>query len=161
MKIRPQTFFSLLVVLFFGLLVWEARDWQIQARLYPWVVGFPMLVLAAVHLVMDLKGREKKSVPGETPVDFQLTTEIDPVLVKWRTINVFSWIFGFMAGIWLLGFSITIPVVVFLYLKVQSHEGWAMSLVLTSAAWLIFWGLFERALRLPLPEGKIFLWLGL
>jgi hypothetical protein len=36
-----------------------------------------------------------------------------------------------------------------------------MSLVLTSAAWLIFWGLFERALRLPLPEGKIFLWLGL
>ncbi len=78
MKIRPQTFFSLLVALFFGLLVWEAKEWRIQARLFPWVVGFPMLVLAAVHLVMDLRGIEKKSVPGDTPVDFQLTTGLIP-----------------------------------------------------------------------------------
>jgi hypothetical protein len=159
-KIRPQTVFSLLVFLFFAFWVWEAREWRIQARLYPWVIGFPMLVLAAVHLIMDFKGAEKKTASGDTPVDFQLTKSIDPVLAKWRTINAFSWIFGFLAGIWLLGFSITIPAIVFLYIKVQSREAWGISLLLTSAAWLIFWGLFDRMLHLPLPEGKIFLWLG-
>jgi hypothetical protein len=161
MKIKPQTFFNLLVLVFFAIFVWQAKEWRIQARLFPWVIGVPMLVLAAIHFVMDLRGQARKIAPGDTPVDFQFAKDIDPVSARWRTINMFSWIVGFLAGIWLIGFTVTIPVVVFLYLKVQSREPWALSLVLTGIAFLVFWGLFDQMLHLPLPEGKIFTWLGL
>tara|TARA_B100000315_G_scaffold214807_1_gene213602 strand:- start:170 stop:655 length:486 start_codon:yes stop_codon:yes gene_type:complete len=161
MKFKPEMLFSFVVILFFAYLVWEAKDWRPQARLYPWVVGVPMLLLAVGNLVTELRGGAKEKSSEATPVDFEFSKGIDPVLVRQRTINIFSWIFGFYVGVWLVGFSITIPLMVLLYLKVQTHEGWVISLVLTSAAWLVFWGLFERTLHLPLPEGQIILWLGL
>ena len=38
--------FSLMLVFVFGFAVYEARGWQLYARLLPWVLGFPMLALA-------------------------------------------------------------------------------------------------------------------
>ena len=161
MKIRPQIIFSLLLVFFFALFVYEARGWRLQARLYPWAIGIPMLFLALAQLVLDLKGIGPKKTQDAAPVDFQFTQGIDPTLARRRTINIFSWIFGFLAGIWLLGYSLTVPLLVFLYLKVQSREGWVLSVVLTASAWLFFWGLFDRLLHLPFPEGQLLTWLGL
>ncbi|MFQ5539682.1 MAG: tripartite tricarboxylate transporter TctB family protein [Candidatus Binatia bacterium] len=162
MKVQPRAIFGLLVLLFFVFLVWEAREWRPQARLYPWVIGFPMVVLAVLHLAKELRGKigQKKGSEQGTPVDFQFTKGIDPVTARRRTINIFCWIVGSVAGLWLVGFSITIPLLCFLYLKVHSGEGWPMTIVLTGVAWLVFWGLFDRFLRLPFPEGKIFLWMG-
>ncbi len=161
MKIRAQVIFVLLLVIFFALFVYEARGWRLQARLYPWVIGIPMVVLALLQLLLDLKGIAPKKSQDDTPVDFQFTQNIDPALARARRINIFSWIFGFLAGIWLLGFSITVPLLVFLYLKVQSREGWTLSIALTAAAWLVFWGLFDWLLRLPFPDGQLLIWLGL
>ena len=168
MRIRPQTVFSFLVLLFFAVVIWAAKDWPVKAQLYPWVIGIPMLVLAAFHLVTDLRSNAGKSAspdtpaepPDSTPADIQFTTEIDPAIARRRTVQIFSWIFGFLLACWLLGLSVTIPPFVFLYLKVKSGEGWPLSLVLTGAVWLLFWGLFDRLLRLPFPEGQLYLWLG-
>jgi len=160
-KVRPQTIFSFLVLVFFVLVLWGAKDWPVKAQLYPWVVGVPMVLLAAFNLFMDLKGGNQKSALETTPADFQFTKGIDPVLARWRTVNIFAWILGFVLGIWLVGFFVTVPLFFFLYLKVQSREGWTLSLVLTGAAWFMSWGLFDQLLHLPLPEGQIFFWLGL
>ena len=169
MRIRPQTVFSFLVLLFFAVVIWAAKDWPVKAQLYPWVIGIPMLVLAAFHLVTDLRSSAGKNAspatPAEpsdsTPADIQFTREVDPVVARRRTVHIFSWIFGFLLACWLLGLSVTIPPFVFLYLKVKSGEGWTLFLVLTGAVWLLFWGLFDRLLRLPFPEGQLYLWLGL
>jgi len=162
MKLRPQLLFDLLIIIFFVVFVYEAIDWRLQARLYPWAVGIPMLVLSVVHMIWELKGKNKpSSQPSAAPVDFQFTRGTDPALARRRAINIFSWIFGFFAGIWLFGFKITIPAFVFLYLKVQSGERWGLSLLLTGAAWFMFWGLFDWLLHLPFPEGQLFVWLGL
>ena len=161
MKIRPQVIFSLGVFIFFVVFVYQAREWRLQARLYPWVIGIPMLVLALVQLVADLKGETKSKPSDSAPVDFQFGQVMDSTVACRRTINIFSWILGFLVGIWLLGFSLAIPAMVFLYLKVQSGEKWILSLLLTGAAWVFFWGLFDWLLRLPFPEAQLFVWLGL
>ena len=161
MKVRPQTIFSCLVLVFFVFFIWEAKDWPMKAQLYPWVVGVPMLALAVFHFITELKGGQQKRATGTTPSDFQFTKGIDPKLTKWRTISIFSWIFGFLLGTWLLGFFVSIPVFFFLYLKVRSREGWTLSLILTAVALFIAWGLFDQLLHLPLPEGQIYFWLGL
>lgn len=161
MKFRPQTIFSLVVLIFFVVFVYQAREWRLQARLYPWAIGIPMLILAAVQLFFDLTGREKIKEKSDAPVDFQFGQAMDSAVARRRTLTIFSWIIGFFIGIWLLGFPVAIPVMVFFYLKVQSGEKWWLSLVLTGAAWFVFWGLFDRLLRLPFPDGQLLIWLGL
>lgn len=162
MKFRLPLLFDLLIIIFFVIFVYEARDWRLQARLYPWAIGIPMLALALIHIIWELKGGKKPSSPtSNAPVDFSFTKGIDPVLARRRAINIFSWIFAFFLGIWLFGFAIAIPAFVFLYLKVQSAEGWGLSLALTGGAWFMFWGLFDWLLRLPFPEGQLLIWLGL
>lgn len=159
MKLKPRLLFDLLILIFFVIFVYEAKDWRLQARLYPWAIGIPMLALSLIRIFWILKGEDKQqpsSQPSDTPVDFQFTKGIDPALARRRAINIFSWIVGFFVGIWLFGFDISIPVFVFLYLKVQSGERWGLSLLLTAAAWFMFWGLFDWLLRLPFPDGVIF-----
>ncbi len=161
MKPRSQFFLTLFIVIFLAYFVWEARVWRLQARLYPWAIGIPTLILGIIQLFLDLKGGEEKKNTGDAPVDFQFTQVTDTTQARRRTFNIFFWILGFLGGLWLLGFSLAIPLMVFLYLKVQSREPWVLSLLLTGSAWVLFWGLFDRLLKLPFPDGQIFIWLGM
>src|SRR5687767_4924711 len=155
MKFKPQLLFALAVFGFFALFVFEAREWRLQARLYPWVIGFAMLALALAHIFSEVRGREDKpaGAPAATPVDIQFTQDVDPALARRRALDIFAWIFGFFGGIWLLGFTVAIPVFVLAYLKLRSGEGWLLAAALAGLAWLAFWGLFEKLLRLPFPQG--------
>jgi hypothetical protein len=160
LKIRPQAIFSLIFLIFFIVFVYEAHGWRLQARLYPWAIGFPMVILAIIQVILDLKGIERKQTTDAAPVDFQFSqTTVEPAVARKRTINIFCWLFGFFLGIWLLGFTVTIPLMVFSYLRIQSNEKWGISIALTAAAWLFFYFLFVKLLTLPFPEGLIFTWL--
>ncbi|MEE9186214.1 MAG: hypothetical protein V3U81_04270, partial [Candidatus Binatia bacterium] len=46
--------FTLLILLIFFGGVFTARQWQYQARLFPWVIGIPALLLCIAQLAMDL-----------------------------------------------------------------------------------------------------------
>jgi putative tricarboxylic transport membrane protein len=164
LKIRPAALFSFCALIFFCVFVYLAQEWRPQARLYPWVIGFPMVVLAVAQVILDLKGvKAKQSDDGAppTPMDFQFTKEIDPATAKKRAMIMFSWLLGFFFLIWLLGFPIAIPLMLFTYLKFQGGESWRLSIALTVIAWFFFWGLFVKLLTLPFPEGLIITWLGL
>jgi hypothetical protein len=163
-KIRPPALFSLCALIFFIVWVYYAQEWRLQARLYPWAIGFPMVLLAFIQVILDLKGyKAKEPSDGAPPVrmDFQFTKEIDARTSRNRALIMFAWLFGFFLLIWLLGFNIGIPVMVFSYLKFQSNESWKLSIIMTAIAFVFFYALFVKLLTLPFPEGKIFVWLGL
>jgi Tripartite tricarboxylate transporter TctB family len=160
LKIRPAAIFSFCALVFFCVWVYLAQEWRLQARLYPWAIGIPMLILAIVQVILDLKGVQAKQSSDATPVDFQFTKEIDPATAKKRAIIMFSWLAGFLLAIWLLGFPIAIALMMFTYLKFQGGESWVLSIALTVVAWLAFWGLFVKLLTLPFPEGVLITWLG-
>jgi hypothetical protein len=159
-KLSSGLLFTLLVLIFFVFFVYEARNWRLQARLYPWTIGIPMVLLAVIQLVRDLKGSRQQEAEA-TPMDYRFSQTIDETEARRRTLNIFAWIFGFFVGVWLLGFSLAVPLLVFCYLKIQAEEGWVLSTLLTAVAWLLFWGLFQRLLRLPFPEGQVFGWIDL
>src|SRR5258706_15247826 len=96
MKIRPQAILSVILVVFFFIFVYQAKDWRIQARLYPWAIGIPMLILAVTQLVLDLRGIGPKKGSSDAPVDVQFAERADPVVARRRTINIFSWIVGYL-----------------------------------------------------------------
>ena len=132
-----------------------------QARLYPWAIGIPMLVLALVQVILDLKGYTPKEAVDATPLDFQFTKAIEPGEARKRAITMFAWLLGFFFLVWLLGFEYGIPLMVFGYLKLQSNESWVLSITLTVLAFVFFWILFVKLLTLPFPQGLIFTWLGM
>jgi hypothetical protein len=134
-----------------------------QARLYPWAIGIPMLFLAIVQVIMDLRGvKAKESSDGPpTPMDFQFTQEIEPALAKRRAITMFAWLLGFFVAIVLLGFNLAIPLMMFTYMRFQGKESWVLSLTLTVIAFVFYYGLFVKLLTLPFPEGLLLTWLGL
>ena len=160
MKIRPPAIFSICALIFFIVWVYVAQDWRLQARLYPWAIGFPMVVLAVIQVIMDLRGFKPTKTPDGAPVDFQFTKDIEPALAKKRAIVMFTWFFCFLLGVWLVGFSISIVIMMFSYLKIQSREPWGLSIGLTVLAYGFFWLLFVKLLTLPFPEGRVFAWLG-
>ncbi|HEX9662141.1 MAG TPA: tripartite tricarboxylate transporter TctB family protein [Candidatus Binatia bacterium] len=161
MKIRGPAIFSFCALIFFIVWVYYAQDWRLQARLYPWAIGFPMVILAFIQVILDLRGYKAKETSDGAPVDFQFTKEIDPALAKKRAIVMFTWFFCFLLGVWLLGFPISIVIMMFSYLKIQSRESWITSISLTAIAFGFFWMLFVKLLTLPFPDGRIFVWLGL
>lgn len=163
MKLRPPALFSLVALIFFCVFVYTAQEWRMQARLYPWAIGIPMLILAVIQFVLDLKGVKAKESSDGTPMDFQFRgqKEMAPDVVRKRTITMFSWLFGFFFMIYLLGYVVAIPLMVFTYLKFQSNESWVLSTTLTVIAFIFFYSLFVKLLNLPFPDGAVQTMLGL
>jgi hypothetical protein len=161
LKIRPAAIFSICALIFFCVFVYQAHEWRMQARLYPWAIGIPMLILAIVQVIFDLKGVKAKESTDAAPVDFQFTQTVEPAIAKKRAITMFSWLFGFFVAVLLVGFSIAIPLMMFTYMKFQGKESWVLSLVLTVIAFIFYYMLFVRVLNLPFPEGLLLPWLGL
>jgi len=131
-----------------------------QARLYPWAIGIPMVILALVQVILDLRGYKAKETLDGAPVDFQFTQTIEPALGRKRAITMFSWLLGFFLLVWLLGFEYGIPLMVFGYLKFQSNESWVLSIILTVLAFVFFWLLFVKLLTLPFHKVLFLLGLG-
>jgi hypothetical protein len=78
-----------------------------------------------------------------------------------RTLLAIAWLIGFFAAIVLLGYPVAVPLLVFLYLKLQGREGWVVSGVFAGVVWAAFFAVFDRLLHLPFPAGWIPAWLGL
>lgn len=155
MKQKAEIVFSALLVLVFAFAVYEARGWQLHARLLPWVMGFPMLILSLGQLIQDV--RKKKPVTNEPGTEFG--GEIPLPLARQRAISIILWLLGLFGAIWLLGFPVSVPLFTFLYLKFDSGEDWWFAALLTALTWVFFYGLFVQLLNLPFPEGALFEWL--
>lgn len=156
-RITLATLFTVSMVIIFAWALWESKDFGFHAGLFPWAVGFPALALAIVQLGIELTGKgtggSAESVPVARP---ELTTS----LVYRRTASIAVWIIGYFLLIWLLGFSLAVPLATFLHLKVAGREKWAATLIPTLIAWGFFYGLFDRGLHMPFPEGRLFFWFG-
>ena len=160
MRIATARLVDVAVIGFFAIFVYEARGWRLEARLYPWVVGIAMLGLAVVHLILGSREGGGGPSPGSAGVGTRHAPGMDGGDARRRAFGVFAWSVGLLAAIWLVGFGIAVPLFVLLYLKIQAGEGWRLALVLAGVAGLAFWGLFDRLLHLPLPDGQLFSWLG-
>ena len=161
MRFSRQFLLSLFVALVFVGAVYSSKDWPPEARLFPWVIGIPMICLALIQAASDIRGANRpgsEAVPGIDEESIP-SLQVSPEVAQRRMIIIFAWIFGFLGFVWLLGFEIAAPLVVLLYLKVQSQERWVLSLVYTGVAWLFVWGFFGRFLHLPFSEGAIIGWI--
>lgn len=152
--------FALFMLFVMGYVVYEAQfgfgAWEPHSALLPWAIGLPSLLLTLYIFIQESLRSTQKVKVEELSAEQQ--PEIDPIMVRQRTLSIASWIVGFFVAIWLVGFTAAAGVATFLYLKFGAREQWPITVVLTVVCWLFFYGVFDYALQLPFPDGAILDW---
>ncbi len=156
-RFNPGSLFTLPILLLFLGGVVTARQWEFQARLFPWVIGIPALALCVSQLAMDLFWAQRSDDPDDVRglMDLPVDRSVPVSVVVLRAINTFGWIVGFFVVIWLIGFIISVPLFVLLYLTIQAREKLWISLVYTGVILIFLIGLFHQILHVPWPPGVI------
>lgn len=154
-RLNFASLFTLLFFLIFAFGVFTAREWQIQARLFPWAVGIPALVLCVIQLFSDLFIRRETSGSDEAIgfMDLPVDRSVPLSIVFSRAVNTFGWVIGLFVTIWLIGFVISVPLFVFLYLVLQAREKLWVGFVYSVVMLAFIIGVFHLILSVPWPEG--------
>ncbi len=156
---KGRILFGLFLIVVGAYAVHSALGWSFKTALFPLSVSIPLIILTAAQLLLDLFG--KAETAGGPAIDLELAADVPPDVARRRVIGMFFWVAGFILLVFLLGFPIAVPLFIFCYLRLQSHESWWLSLSLTAFAWGFFYGIFERLIHLRFEDGLLQTWLGL
>ncbi len=130
-----------------------ARDWPDQARLFPLVVGFAATGMCAAQLFLDLF---RVSEGGAARVmDLEAERGVPGQVIARRAADVFGWILGLLASIWIIGFLLSVPLFMWLYLALRGRAGWRLCLGYTALALAVLLGVFHYTLSIPWPQGVL------
>ncbi len=156
-RLNPGAILTLLVLASFVFGVWDAGQWAIQARLFPWVIGIPAVILCAGQLLADLFQRLRPEEMDDLrgAMDLPVDRSVPVSVVAKRAANTFAWISGLFAGIWLVGFVLSVPLFVFLYLKLQAEEPLRVASTSGACMLLLIVGVFHLVLNVVWPEAVL------
>ncbi len=158
LRFQPRSLLTLFFFGVFGYVVLQAWDMPIQARLYPWVVGGIALALLTWQLVREILPSDGRET-DKTGVDIDFTDQEASRAGRLRALELFGWLYGFAALLWLIGFYVAIPLMVAAYL-VRSRESTVLILALAGGAGAATWLIFGHFLHLPFPPGLLVEWAG-
>jgi hypothetical protein len=137
----------------------SALHWPFKAALFPLSVSIPLLILAGVQFFQVMSGKAERD-PGAA-VDLDFSSDVPPEIERRRVLTTFGWIVGFIATVYLLGFPVSVPLFMLIYLRYQSDLGWLQAIVTAAITWAFFYGLFQWMVHIQFDPGAIQAWLGL
>ncbi len=146
MKQNGESLMSFGAMLLSAWMVITALKWPLKTALFPVVIGLPVFLLATSHWISSLSAKQviKKGQSAEHVTDERLPI---PAML-WA----YMLVLGLFFAVLFFGFSIGLPLFVFLYLKFYAKEKWGISIGLTAGAWASFYGLFVRILNVQFPQ---------
>jgi hypothetical protein len=159
LKSKGHLYFGSFVILVAGYAIFAASRWSFKTGFFPLAVAIPLLALTLLHLYLESFGVPETS--KGPALDTEFSNDVAPEVARRRVITIFSWMAGFVLLVYLLGFPLTVPLFVFFYLKIQSRVGWTQSIILTAITWALFYGLFQRLVRIQFEAGVVQSWLGI
>jgi len=155
---KGSLLFCLFLIAVAGFAIRSALQWNFKAALFPLSVSIPLLILATIQLlqVIFAKGQTAK----EAIVDLDFSSDVPPEVARRRVVTTFLWIAAFIVSVYLLGFPLTVPLFIFIYLKFQSEVSWLPTVAATAITWGGFYGLFQWLVHIQFEAGAIQTWLG-
>jgi Tripartite tricarboxylate transporter TctB family len=138
-----------LVMVISAYVVYEASAWQLQAKLFPWVVAFPLLALSAVRLAMTV--RSAPALESSAAAELGMWNPV----ARRETGRLVAWLAAFLVLIGLFSFLVGLPVAMLAYLKVESREKWPLAIGLSVATLAYLYFIFDQVLHVPWPPGLI------
>lgn len=131
-----------------------ALQWPYKAALYPLAIGIPVIIMGIAQLILSLLGKGK-TAEKLTSMTIDASEDVDTTLVSRKDFLTFLWILVFFLLVFLFGFTIAGPLIVLLYLKIQSKEGWVTTLLSTASILVFFYSLFIWIMQVQFPDGWV------
>ena len=156
---KGRILFCIFLITVAAYAIFASIGWSFKAKLFPLSISIPLLMLATAQLLLILFGKEETNEGAAMDVEF--STDVAPEIVRRRVLGIFGWIIAFIALVYLLGFPITVPLFIFLYLKFQSEVTWLWTIVVTGITWGCFHFLFQSLVHIQFETGAIQTWFGL
>jgi TctA family transporter len=162
----PITIGFLLVA---GSVLYQAWPWPFRTAIFPLAIGGVLAFCALSKLVADARSRAVRPVaaaPAAAPVPASAeqadeSDNADPPDVfatasrqEWLT--AIAWMAAFFLLLWLVGALVAVPLFAVAYLIAAARSKFVLAGVYAFASWLFIYALFDRALRIPLPAGVLF-----
>ena len=144
-----QYVFTSLLIIAIAVGLYIAKDWNSTTALFPRVVGFPMLALVIAVLAVDIKNRRRQAMDGEINRDAEFITTAG------RMARYFGWLIGFVVLIWAIGIVYSIPIYIFIYMKIEGKYGWLKCGTYAAATTAFIAVLFYYVFRVAWPEGAL------
>jgi Tripartite tricarboxylate transporter TctB family len=176
MKTVPPLMTLVMLAIFIAM-VGIASTYPPPARFMAFVVGIPAIGLCLLQLGLDLyrsraaepadgrseieKARDEAARYAGRRVEFAMPSENvmfadadrDPRETMRRELVVWGWFMGFVVGVLLFGFHVSVPVFLIGFLRFQAGANWRTALLYGGAGAVAMYVLFERVLRVSLHNG--------
>lgn len=121
-----------------------ASQYPPDARFMPFIVGIPAIALCLLQLVLDFRASRRNQVPAVGG-----GVELRRELLMW------AYFIALVGGILLLGFLVTIPAFVLVFLRHWARASWRFALGLTAAASVILYLVLVQVLGVALHPGFV------
>lgn len=117
-----------------------AIAWQYppDARFMPWVIGIPAIALCLLQIALDWRAAARSDAEA---IEF------------FREAAMWGYFAGLVAGILVLGFLVTIPVFLVLFIRRWGRAGWRFALGLAAAGSAVLYLGFVKGLGVVLHAG--------
>ncbi len=140
-------------------------DYGFNARLVPWIVGFPTLLILLASLILEFFPGTQKSLEmgienlwggampesNNNPVDEE---DAGPVN-RLRVFQVLAWIAGFFATTFLLGFFVSAGLFLFLFLKIEGRTPLLRAMVAGALSGVLIYFIVDKGFMLRLWPGVL------
>lgn len=172
---------TLFMLALFVVMVGMATQFPEQSRFMPFVVGIPGILLCLVQLFLDWRAgdrrtpadpvdlrnefeRAQQNISGMTgkPVQFDMAQERLEVVAsevqegeRRRELVLWGALIALVASVILLGFWITIPAFLLLFLRYFARKNWVFSASLAAIGTVVLYLLFQKGLGVILHSGYL------
>lgn len=142
----PFTFFVLVVFIY---AIVEASSWRqeggriVLAFCYPGAFFCLVMIISDIREFVTSKGGEFSG-----PILSQYATALRASKEPVGVLGMYGWFAGIVAVTYVTGQLVSLPLFIFLYLKVQHKESWKISLIYTASAWVLLWGMFGEIIHI-------------
>ena len=155
--------FALIIIAWFGIMVYEASFWNFKARIVPTIVGSIAIGFATLALLHNMftkpsvkgaGGLAHQVAPGGGGVHMDLSSDtdhIEPRTIVLRALIFFGWLIAFMASMATIGLIPTVPLFVIAFMRIEGNERWSLVLPQAIFLTLFIYVMFDQLLTIPWP----------
>jgi putative tricarboxylic transport membrane protein len=153
-----HTAFTLLLIVVSGFAVWVATAWDFYAKLMPLTAGCAALSFGCLTLFQQmLAGNEVVAVtsgPHGPAYESPLHSLSEPIF-RIRALRFFLWVAGVLGVAALIGLLPALFVLMLLLARLEFHESWRTSAVLSVGMTFALWLVFGRIFSTPWPPSVL------
>lgn len=142
----PFAFFMLVVFIY---AIIEASSWRQEGGRIVLAFSYPGAFFCLVMIAGDI--REFVTAKGgefSGPILAQYSSALRASKEPKGILGMYGWFAGIVAVTYVTGQLVSLPLFIFLYLRIQHKESWKISLIYTASAWVLLWGMFGEIIHI-------------